>query len=125
MRHSFMTDDDVIAAATTGRLDADAVYAFCRSRAVTFPDFSNALSLRIARRFDQSSMSYDDADAAMNAIWQTMIHYVTRQEPDAKIWEPTYSIYCAFDAGEYDHGDGKDPVEQFTKPAVKAILSAA
>lgn len=125
MHHGFTTDDDVIAAAATGRLDPEAVYEFCRARSVTFPDLSNALSLTIARRFDQSLMSYEDADAAMNAIWKTMIDYVTRIEAGSEIWEPTYSIYCAFDAGEYDHGDIQDPVEQFTKPAVKAILSNA
>src|SRR5690242_13293095 len=65
-----------------------------------------------------------DADSAMNAIWQTMLDYLTRIEPQENLWEPTHSIYLAFDAGEWDHGDGKDPVEQFTRPQVKAILSA-
>jgi hypothetical protein len=39
--------------------------------------------------------------------------------------QPAWSIYLAFDDGEYDHGDGRDPVDSFTRPQIRNILNDA
>jgi hypothetical protein len=36
--------------------------------------------------------------------------------------EPAWSIFLAFDAGEYDRGDGTDPVECYTRRLVRQAL---
>jgi len=83
----------------------------------------NGLSLFIAKRFDQGEMSYEDGDFAMNGVWPVMLDYIMAN--DIPLIEPCYEIYCAFDAGEYDHGDGCDPVEKYTVPAIKEVLKYA
>jgi hypothetical protein len=70
-------------------------------------------------------MSFDDADAAMNAIDTEMTEDAIRAGEGYKFPEPAFSIYEAFDAGEYDHGDGADPVEKYTRPALATILRKA
>lgn len=86
-------------------------------------DSFNQLSLLIAKKFDVGEMSYEDGDYAMNGVWPIMLDYIMKN--DVPLIEPCYEIYCAFDAGEYDHGDGADPVEKYTVPAIKAILKNA
>jgi len=83
-------------------------------------DLYNELALIIARRFISGSMSFEDADLAINSIWSLMI---MNTENDACLAEPAYSIYQAFDGGEYDHRDGDDPIEKFTKPRTAELLS--
>lgn len=87
---------------------------------ISLDEVFNELSIYIARSFLNGIFSYDDADFAMNAVWSAMLGYV--MEKDIHVLEPCYSIYCAFDEGEYDHRDGSDPVEKYTKPLLKQIL---
>jgi hypothetical protein len=74
-------------------------------------EFYNALALRIASLFMEKSMSFSDADAAinnLNIIWlDDAIKY--------DFPEPAYSVYLAFDAGEYSVND-KDHIELYTRP---------
>ena len=74
----------------------------------------NAVSCLIATRFLNQNITYEMADAAMNAVWAAMLEYTS--ENNLPLVEPCYTIYLAFDEGEYDHGDGADPVEKYTKP---------
>jgi hypothetical protein len=39
--------------------------------------------------------------------------------------QPAWSIYLAFDEGEYYHGGSTDPVESFTRPQIRNILNDA
>ncbi len=80
----------------------------------------NEISIHLASSFLDGKTSYDDADFAMNKVWSAMLNYI--MEKDIPLIEPCYSIYCAFDEGEYDHRDGSDPVEKYTKPILKLLL---
>lgn len=42
--------------------------------------------------------------------------------PERPIPDPVYSICWAFDQGEFDHGDGLDPVSAHTLPMLNDIL---
>ena len=86
------------------------------------PALYNEISIYFARSFMSGSLSYEDADFAMNGVWSSMLDYIMKK--DAPMVEPCYSIYCAFDEGEYDHRDGCDPVEKYTKPALEKLLQA-
>jgi hypothetical protein len=124
MRQNFTDIESIIQEGISGSLNCDAFYSFCTSENVKFDDLCNAIALIIAKRFNDSSMTYDDADGVANALSGLMIAHVT-EETDASLPEPAWTIYLAFDAGEYDRGDGSDPVELFTRPLVKHALGEA
>jgi hypothetical protein len=81
----------------------------------------NIVAIAIAREFDAEQLTFEDADAAISTVWTTMVQDVANS--DADFPQPAYAIYEAFDAGEYDHGDGLDPVVTYTRPAVRRILA--
>jgi hypothetical protein len=110
--------------ASTGRLDHDALRSFLAAEGLPFDDFCNAFALTVARRFDDSTMTYHAADAAMNALSGMMTSHLASDD-EANLPEPAWSIFLAFDAGEYDRGDGANPVERFTMPQIKRILRDA
>ena len=104
-------------------VDDKADHAFVRSYLTPDTDlfeFYNVLALRIASRFLEESMSFADADAAinnLNIIW--LDDAVKYDFP-----EPAYSVYLAFDAGEYSV-DNKDHIELYTRPELRRLLNNA
>ena len=77
----------------------------------------NALALRIARLFLAGSLPFSEADSAINSlniIW-------TDDAIKYDFPELAYSVYLAFDAGEYSVDD-KDHIELYTRPALRRIL---
>lgn len=117
--------DDIIARATESAIDRVQVQAFCQKEGVSLDDLYNRVAVTIARRFHDGMMSYEDADAAMNRIWGMVIEDTVRFGDGFELPEPAFSVYEAFDAGEYDHGDGADPVEKYTRPLVAKIIGDA
>ena len=83
------------------------------------------MALIIAKRFYANTMPYDAADSAMNAIYGMMIEDAAQYGDGFVLPEPAFSIYIAFDEGEYDHGNGEDPVEKYTKPRIAEIVKDA
>jgi hypothetical protein len=124
MPREFTDIESIIQDAAKGWVDSDAFHGFCAAQGLKFDDVCNTIALTIAKRFNDSTMTYDDADGVANALSGLMIAHVTR-EPGARLPEPAWTIYLAFDAGEYDRGDGADPVEKFTKPLVRDALREA
>lgn len=108
--------------AITSKLLLNDIELYSNSINVSIEDTFNEISLLFALRFNEGSTSYDDADCAMNRIWSLMLDYVIKM--DICLLEPCYSIYCAFDAGEYDHQDNADPIEKYTKPTIREILES-
>jgi hypothetical protein len=101
------------------------IMAYCASTEIELQEFCNQFSLVIATGFYNGMFSYEFCDDAMNYLWGFMT-----DEPifssDKGIPEPAFSIYQAFDAGEYNHdGDATetDPVEKYTRPLIIDILS--
>jgi hypothetical protein len=121
MHRDYDSGDSIIQDGVGGRFDHDAFYAFCRWNKIEFDDLCNSIALTIARRFNETAMTYEDADGVANALSRLMIAHVTR-EADACLPEPAWSIFLAFDAGEYDRGDGTDPVECYTRRLVRQAL---
>ncbi|MDX1538713.1 hypothetical protein [Arsukibacterium sp.] len=99
-------------------------YDSCASEMnVELPQLFNLVSIRIAENFMSGQLSYTDADFAMNGVWPVMLDYIMKN--DIPLVEPCYAIYEAFDQGEYDHKDGSDPVEKYTKPLLIEVLANA
>ena len=87
-------------------------------------DVWNSLAIAIAERFLSDQLTFDAADHAINVLWSLMVQDVGESEGARSLPEPADSIYLAFDAGEFDHSDGADPVEKFTKPELQKIIDA-
>lgn len=83
----------------------------------------NQLACHIARGYSTGTWSFADADAAMNHLWAFLC-----SQNDFDIPPYFYSVYEAFDAGEYYHsGDGREvsPEERYTKPLIRKILQGS
>jgi len=93
------------------RADAESI---CAAENIELTDLYNRIALIVAERFDNGTLPYEDGDAIMNAIFSMM---VDGEKPMDAI-EPAWSIYLAFDEGEYYHGGSTDPVESFTRPQI-------
>jgi len=100
------------------RVDAE---SFCAAENIELADLYNRIALIVAERFDNGTLSYEDGDGVMNAIFGMM---VGGEIPMESI-EPAWSIYLAFDEGEYYHGGSTDPVKSFTRPQIRNILDDA
>jgi hypothetical protein len=100
------------------RADAE---SFCAAQGIELNDLYNRMALIVAERFNNDTLSYADGDGVMNAIFCMMIEGATPMESI----EPAWSIYLAFDEGEYYHGGSTDPVESFTRPQLRNILNDA
>ncbi len=78
------------------------------------------VSMFVAQEYLEHRMSFDDADLIMNNVWGLAVAL------DANFGQITYTVYQAFDAGEYRHsGDGPDVdlEKTYTVPAIKKLLS--
>jgi len=111
----------IIQDAASGRMNRTDAESFCAAENIELPDLYNRIALIVAERFDNGTLSYQDADGVMNAIFGMM---VDGEKPMDSI-EPAWSIYLAFDEGEYYHGGSTDPVESFTRPQIRNILDDA
>ena len=120
-----MLDLDTLIRTLTEGGELPSVESICRANQISPKEFYNTAALEIARRFDCGHMSNEEADSAINVIWGMIIEDASYKGSGCEPPELAYSIYDAFDAGEYNHGDGHDPVEKYTRPAIKRILSKA
>jgi len=95
----------------------------CTARSVDMLPLLDQLAAHIARGYSRGSWSFTDADAAMNHLWAFLC-----SQKDFEVPPYFYSVYDAFDAGEYYHpGDGRDvsPEERYTKPLIEKILGCS
>lgn len=83
--------------------------------------YFNAVSLRLAQRFDAGDMDYTVCDAIMNDLWGIFLSAFD----GGSVPSPFYEIYEAFDAGEYHREpDGSDdPIADHTRPLIREILA--
>lgn len=113
----------LIQQAIKGEINLDDARAYCEMKNIQLSDLWNIMSLQIAREFHNGNLSYKDSDVAANSIWVKMLP--DEPEDGFILPEPAYSIFSAFDQGEFDHGDGSNPVETITKPEIEKILKEA
>ena len=82
----------------------------------------NALLIEVSLRFLRGHLSFSQADAVANDVWVAIVSDMGALGDAFEMPEPAYSIYEAFDAGEYPHGDGLDPVEAYTRPELRRLI---
>ena len=115
------TLERMIRDATSGRMNRADAESFCAAQGIELTDLYNRIALIVAERFNNDTLSYSEGDGVMNAIFGMMIDGKTPMESI----QPAWSIYLAFDEGEYYHAGSTDPVESFTRPQIRNILNDA
>ena len=111
----------IIQNATSGRMNRAGAEAHCAAENIELTDLYNRIALIVAQRFYNGTLPYEDGDGVMNAIFGMLID---GDKPMESV-QPAWSIYLAFDEGEYYHGGSNDPVESFTRPQIRNILNDA
>jgi hypothetical protein len=106
----------VVREAAEQGLSREQVEALCSESGFQWAQFLDEFSRFVAHAFAEGLLSYELADAAVNGLYAAAVEDMT---------EYTWSVYLAFDAGEYYHpGDSRevDPVAEYTWPAIREIV---
>src|ERR1041385_985684 len=77
----------------------------------------NAIALALARRFESGELSFEEADHAACLLYGLMVKDASEQGDGFVFAEPAFSIYEAFDLGEY-----YDTSLASTRTKIKEIL---
>jgi hypothetical protein len=99
-----------------GKVTLDLVKDTASELNCSIDDIFNDVAIEIAIRFQSGKLSYDDADFAINDVWSVMVDSISEGAHSDMLPHPAYSIYDAFDQGEYDHKDGCNSVDKYTRP---------
>jgi hypothetical protein len=116
--------EQIIDQAVSGKINRGDADAFCSAAGIDICQLYNDIALAVAKRFDAGTMSYEDGDGVMNAILGQMADDAAKGHPNPFV-EPAWSVYLAFDDGEYVHRNCEDPVETYTRPAIRALVKNA
>jgi hypothetical protein len=108
--------------AMTRRMNRAEAESYCSAEGIELTELYNRIAVIVAKRFYGGTLPYEDGDAVMNAIFGMMTVDALNGHP-APYVEPAWSIYLAFDEGEYDHGGSTDPVETFTRTQIRDVLN--
>lgn len=99
------------------------VHVICERLQVDARSLLNQISIAAAQSFISNARDFEFCDDVMNSLFSAIVD-LSMHEP---MPEPAFSIYLAFDAGEYRRsGDPSDvyPWEKYTRPEVERILQA-
>lgn len=117
---------DLFEKATSQNLSIEEIIIFCDQENLDYVSFCNCFSIEIALMYQKKIRSFSYCDGCM----MNLMDFMTDKEFSTSIEfipELAYSIYCAFDEGEYIHdGDSKDiePAEKYTRPLIDLILKS-
>lgn len=102
----------------SGNSTEDDLRAWSKALEVSITTLTDQIAIYLATGFSKDELSYDFCDAVVNRLF----HVAIDGEPPDLLW----SVYLAFDEGEYHHpGDAADvdPVEVYTRPMIAEILA--
>ena len=87
---------------------------------VSASDFLDEFARRVAHEYHDGRLSFEVADASMNALNAYVLH-----QYDVTLPSYAEDVYDAFDAGEYQHGGDDfavDPEEKYTRPMIASLV---
>jgi hypothetical protein len=96
----------------------------CEHLQIDSRDLLNQLAISVARLFITGARDFHYCDEVMNIVISDIVDLSLH----AEMPQPAFSIYQAFDAGEYWHsGDDRNvfPWEKWTRPELDRILCEA
>lgn len=97
------------------------VHTICERLQIDVCSLLNQVAIAVAEGFISNAQDFEFCDEVMNALFVAVVD-VSMHSP---MPEPAFSIYRAFDAGEYTHsGDSTDvcPRDKYTRPEIERIL---
>jgi hypothetical protein len=107
--------------AETNGLALDDLAATCEKFGIAPQDVLNQLRIGVAKGYLTGKFIYRFYDGVMNGI----INAVVEVGMSDNMPQPAFSIYQAFDPGEWarrDYPPDTDPSEKYTKPAVQELV---
>jgi hypothetical protein len=90
------------------------------------PELLDDVSYLVARRYSAKEISFEDADAIINALWSICVSEEFWADHDRTIPTITNAVYLAFDAGEYRHTSDPasiDPEVKYTRSLIDALIA--
>jgi hypothetical protein len=90
------TAEELIAAAVAGSVDWSQLECVARKQASSTAETADGVCVEVARRYLSRTLTWQQADAALNALWAASCL------ADRFLRGRAYAIFCAFDAGEYE-----------------------
>ena len=117
-----MTIDDLMRKAADDPFVAADIDAVCAEHGLTLGELFDAISRRIARGYASGEFPFGFCDGVMNHLYSFMLLNHDMTPPDF-----SYSVFLAFDEGEYQHRDDPEdssPEELYTKPMIAEILAS-
>ena len=100
-----------------------ALEEFRAAQGLEISDAIEVVAVVVAEQFLKHTVSFEQGDQILNLLWIRITDDLVEQGTSSSLPKLAYDIYDAFDAGEYDHGDGKDPVMTHTIPALQETLT--
>ncbi|WP_085708480.1 MULTISPECIES: hypothetical protein [unclassified Pseudomonas] len=97
--------------------------ATCTQFSIAPRDLLNELSITIAEGYLERSLDYEFCDGVMNGIINAVVEVAMTEDMP----EPAFSLYQAFDLGEWIRSEdlpGTDPGEKYARPVVEDIMRA-
>ena len=105
-----------------------AILDCCKADGITLEDFCNQFAKAVAADFLSDQIDYDYGDQVMNFLFSFMTDPLY-QSRHSVLPEPAWSIYLAFDRGEYRNKEcdrmSDIPSEKYTRPELARILTAS
>lgn len=124
-----MNIDRAISLILSNAKDADsALLAYCEAERISLAALCNELALAIAAQFLGKQVDFDFGDDVMNHLmgFMTSTFFLSRNENTVP--EPAWSVYLAFDRGEYwsEKTDRPDetPSEKYTRPMLESLVAS-
>ncbi len=116
-----MTLDEIIQKAADEPFARVDINAACRDCGLTVAELCDAISRRIASGYASGELTFLFCDGVMNHLFSFMT--VTHDEAPPPY---TWSVFAAFDEGEYTHPSdppGSSAEELYTKPMIAKLLA--
>ena len=116
----------LVEAAQTGVIRYEQLVQIANAGSMSAPEALDSLALHIAKKYGIGEVSFEDADAVMNAAFATATSEEFWAKHEDTIPPFMFEVYRAFDEGEYLHpGDqeGVDLEAKYTRPLIASILA--
>ena len=106
-------------------LEVEDILKYCNGNDLSYVEFSNNVLVHLAKIYLSGSVDYSYADGVANNIHDFMMTDQYLDSNNNTLSDPAYSIYLAFDAGEYYRKEDDKSIEphiKYTNPELEAIL---